>query len=245
VHTLTGHVKSVAVSADAGVAVSGGYYEVEVWDLSRGTCLHTLTGPRVKSVERPDGRMAIGQLESVAVSADGCIAVSGRDDGTVLVWDLKRWKCVRTLTGHTDVVQSVAVSADGRIAVSGDWEGKLRVWDLSNGHCLHTLTGHTEKVLSVAVSPDGRVAATSSSDTTARVWELGTGTRLQTLTGHTNAVKSVAVSADAHIAVTGSDDETVRAWVLDWDYEFEADHSPAGTTKRQQTSSTRRWWKLK
>ena len=144
---------------------------------------------------------------SVAVSADGRVAVCDGGDKTVRVWDPSSGACLQTLSGHTEYVRSVAVSADGRVAASADDE-TVRVWDLSSGTCLHTLTGHTQPVRSVAVSADGHLAVSGGIDAL-RVWDLDSGACLHTLTGGT----SVAVSADGRIAVSNSG-ATVRVWDL-------------------------------
>jgi WD40 repeat protein/serine/threonine protein kinase len=144
---------------------------------------------------------------SVAVSADGRVAVCDGGDKTVRVWDPSSGACLQTLSGHTEYVRSVAVSADGRVAASADDE-TVRVWDLSSGTCLHTLTGHTQPVRSVAVSADGHLAVAGGIDAV-RVWDLDSGACRHTLTVGT----SVAVSADGRIAVSNSGD-TVRVWDL-------------------------------
>ncbi len=75
---MVGHsdgVFSVAVSADARIAVSGSYDRtIRVWDLTNGRCLRTMVGHTAG-------------VRSVTVSADGRTAVSGGAD-TALVWDV-------------------------------------------------------------------------------------------------------------------------------------------------------------
>ncbi len=68
-------------------------------------------------------------VNSVAISADSTKAVSGSDDDTVGVWDLKGGTHTR-LEGHEDCVNSVAISADGTKAVSGSDDKTVGVWDL-------------------------------------------------------------------------------------------------------------------
>ena len=58
------------------------------------------------------------RVSSVAVSADGRLALSASADRTVKVWDLTSGQELRTLAGHAGEVSSVAVSADGRLALS-------------------------------------------------------------------------------------------------------------------------------
>lgn len=154
-------------------------------------------------------------VESVVLSADGRLAVSGSRDNTVRVWDVAAGACLHTLTGHSHWVESVALSSV-RIAVSGGWDKAMRVWDVRRGECLRTLTGHTvNPVRSVAVSGDGHLAVSVDMyDKTVRVWDLGSGLCLRTLNGHTASVFSVAVSGDGRVAVSGSGDKTLRVWDL-------------------------------
>ncbi|MBK5292629.1 MAG: hypothetical protein JJE04_13245 [Acidobacteriia bacterium] len=53
-----------------------------------------------------------GHVTSVAVMPDGRSAISGSDNGTVRVWDLKSGPVLRKLRGHTGSVCSVRTTAD-------------------------------------------------------------------------------------------------------------------------------------
>ena len=155
-----------------------------------------------------------GEVEAVAVSADGRTAVSGGEDGTVRVWDLAGTAAPRVLTGHDGDVEAVAVSADGRTAVSGGDDGTVRVWDLAGTAAPRVLTGHDGSVAAVAVSADGRTAVSGGDDGTVRVWDLAGTAAPRVLTGHDGPVVAVAVSADGRTAVSGGGDGTVRVWDL-------------------------------
>ena len=201
-HTLTGHaesVRSVAVSADGRIAVSGSKdCSVRVWDVTSGTCLHTLTEDDTAELK------PVGDVTSVAVSADGRIAVSA--DLRVLVWDLVAGRCLRTLGNYEHWETSLAVTADGRKAVAGSsWDGTMRVWALAAGTCIQTLTDDNARDWgteseSVAVSADGRILVSATRDGRVRVWDLAYGVCLKTLTA---AHAPVAVSADARLTVCG------------------------------------------
>jgi WD40 repeat protein len=60
---------------------------------------------------------------------------------------------IRTLEGHSDLVDGVAVSPNGRRAVCASRDKTLKVWDLETGRELRTLQGHSSWVDGVAVSP--------------------------------------------------------------------------------------------
>ncbi len=73
---------------------------------------------------------------SCAISPDGKWALSGSEDNTLKVWDLKMGKCRQTLEGHANAVRSCAISPDGKWALSGSSDNTLKVWDLKTGKCL-------------------------------------------------------------------------------------------------------------
>jgi hypothetical protein len=133
-----GEVASVAVSADASTAVSGGEDgTVRVWSLVEG-----------QERERVSLPGSFGPQCSVAVSADGLTAVTSGDDGALRVWSLvegderERASLLGRagLTGLTvhdgrrySSAQTVAISAGGSTAVSGYENGTLRVWRARSG----------------------------------------------------------------------------------------------------------------
>jgi len=116
---------------------------------------------------------------------------------------------LRTLEGHTSVVESVSMTPDGRCAVSLSDDRTLRVWDLELGRCLRVL-GVDKQIKRVkwkpyALSPrpdgvsitsDGLRAVSTSDDMTLRVWDLETGRCLLVLKGHSGTVSSVSVTSD-------------------------------------------------
>ena len=180
-----------------------------------------------------------GSVNSVAISPDGQILVSGSDDKTITIWDLSTGQELRTLTGHSESVNSVAISPDGQILVSSSHTvvsvrtvvnynseshtavmgnvyntiNKIKIWQLSTGQELRTLEGDAS-VLSLAISPDGQILVSGSADNTIKIWQLSTGEELRTLTGHSESVNSVAISPDGQIFVSGSDDKTIEIWQL-------------------------------
>jgi WD40 repeat protein len=180
-----------------------------------------------------------GSVNSVAISPDGQILVSGSDDKTITIWDLSTGQELRTLTGHSESVNSVAISPDGQILVSSSHTvvsvrtvvnynseshtavmgnvyntiNKIKIWQLSTGQELRTLEGDAS-VLSLAISPDGQILVSGSADNTIKIWQLSTGEELRTLTGHSESVNSVAISPDGQILVSGSDDKTIEIWQL-------------------------------
>ncbi len=117
------------------------------------------------------------------------------------------WKCVRTLTGHSDLVATVAISRDGKTLISGSFDKTIKLWHLSTGQLIRTLTEHSDRVRCVAISPSGQILASGSADKTIKLWDLSTGKVLRTLgsrsSGHSNEVSVVAFSPDRLMLASG------------------------------------------
>ena len=164
----------------------------------------------------------------------------GEDSGTCVGQEIRLWNAntgelIKTLTGHTSVVNSVVFSPDGNTIASGSghwggYEGKasvgkeVRLWNVHTGELIKTLTGHEDVVSSVVFSPDGNLIVSGdwydwdgylSSGTWSgeiRVWNAHTGEHLKTLKGHTGGVSSVTFSPDGKTLASGRTDGTILLW---------------------------------
>ncbi len=156
-----------------------------------------------------------GAVWSVAVSADGKVALSASDDETLKLWNLETEREPLTLKGHMSAVRGVAMDLSGRV-LSGALNGGLAVWgDSGIRYKMRRLPGHERQINGVALSADGRVAASASDDRTVKLWDVESGSELRTLQGHTGPVLGVAMSADGQLAISASEDKTLRVWKVE------------------------------
>jgi WD40 repeat protein len=156
-----------------------------MWDLESGTVVKRFMGHT-------------DTVGGLAVSEDGNSLVTGSDDYTVRLWDVrgeeKPAKPLKTFTGHEVGIWSVSLSADGRRALSGDGGGAVFVWNLTTRDSTN-LPPHKFDVLGVAVSRDGKWGATGAVGKFLRLWDLDKGQQAGQVTLSTG-VGAVAFSPD-------------------------------------------------
>ena len=148
----------------------------------------------------------------IAYSPDGRILASGREDGSVLVWEAESKTLVATLRGEEGRVFDVAFSPDGRTLAAATFEGVVTIWDVAREDRTAEIPGPDGSTFSVAFSPDGQLLAVGGYDQIA-LWNGAGSERLGLLRGHEGtAIRDVAFSPDGSLLASGSHDSTLALW---------------------------------
>lgn len=151
---------------------------------------------------------------SVSATKDGRMAVSGSNDSTIRLQNIRSGAWHSTIRGHSNAVNAVIPLSDGERLLSASDDGSLRLWDLESEACLMSFRGHKLSVLAAALTP-GENYALSASYEVLKLWDLSTGKCVRTYEGHKDFVLAVAVSPDGKYALSGSADHTLKLWRLD------------------------------
>jgi WD40 repeat protein len=168
-------------------------------------------------IDEPDqtlvGHSASGEWAgAVAWSPEGDRLATGLGS-RVFVWDAATTRLLRTLTGHTGLVNALAWSPDGSRLASASRDETAIIWNAATGERVATLEGHTDAVFSVAWAPDGeRVATAGSLDDSVIIWDAATGERLRTLTSGREGVWSVAWQPGTDVLAVGTTWGNVDLW---------------------------------
>ncbi|KAJ8593407.1 WD40 repeat-like protein [Rhizopogon salebrosus TDB-379] len=112
---------------------------------------------------------------AVAVFLDGSRMVTGSEDQTLCLWNLKDGAVLKRMKGHHNWVKALKISEDGKFIASGAGWGELMAWDGDTGEPLtEVIRAHTHGVSSVDLSPDSLLLATVSYDKTMKFWRTDT-----------------------------------------------------------------------
>lgn len=150
---------------------------------------------------------------SMLLSPDNQSLISGSEDQTIKIRDVKTGSLHNTLSGHTDVVRSLALTSDAKTLVSGSGDRTIKIWDLQTQQVIQTLNQESP-VWSVTLSPDGQMLVSGTEDGSLRIWQFPTGKLLHTIPAHTRRIFSVTISPDGKTIATASLDRSIKIWSL-------------------------------
>ena len=166
-HTKRQSVQCTSFSSDGKRAVSGGGL-IHATEQARieGTLsyLDLASSELLGHTEHKDALIRKDYLiRSVAYSPAGNKAISGGDDGDILLWDLEKMQALKTFYGHTSGIRRnfLMWSKNGNTFVSGSWDGSIRPWDVQTGKEVAHLQAGYGRVMSLALSPDEKYALSS------------------------------------------------------------------------------------
>ncbi|MBB5625901.1 WD40 repeat domain-containing protein [Sphaerisporangium krabiense] len=222
-------VAGAALVAGAGLAIPAWSYGPWSEDAEPGPAKPGPAKPGAGSYRGTGTLLSLALAEedpvwsvAVGVHKGELVALAGRADGTVQVWDPVNGKARSApLTGHAKPVYSIAMRAP--LAVSAGVDGTLRRWDLAAYPPASTRIGRGEPgggVNGVALATVGghTVAVSAGDDRTVRVWDPALPGRTGEILGGRldTEVKSIAAGTakGRPIAVSGGADGTVRLWDL-------------------------------
>lgn len=147
------------------------------------------------------------------------LLVSGSDDATAKVWDMRQKQSVATMEEKYQVC-SVAFSAAGDQIYTAGIENVVKAWDLRRNAVVTAMQGHTDTITSQRVSPDGNFLLTNAMDNTLRIWDMRpyapANRCTKILTGHQHSFEKNLLkcdwSPDGTKVASGSADRSVYIW---------------------------------
>jgi WD40 repeat protein len=156
------------------------------------------------------GHTSGGHINSIALSPDGQLALTGGDDGLAILWNTITGQRLLPLLRQDSPVTAVAIDAVNRVYLTGSTSGVGRLWNAA-GVLLDTFR-HADWIRAAAFSPDGRYLLTGSDDRTAVLRDRG-GQKI-TVFRSAGPVRAVAFAPDGQSVFAAGADKTAQRWDL-------------------------------
>jgi WD40 repeat protein len=147
---------------------------------------------------------------TVSVSGPAGLAVAGRRDGKVRVWDPRGWKAARDFEAHSGYCYAAVFSPDGRRLATCGLDGAVKLWNPETWGLERTLREKGDAVVTLAFASGGRRLLAGGPDG-AWSWTLGEEGGA-VLAGHPEGVSAVAAHGDR--ALTAGPDGSIKLWDL-------------------------------
>ncbi|KAI9013632.1 quinon protein alcohol dehydrogenase-like superfamily [Hyaloraphidium curvatum] len=165
-----------------------------------------------------------GNVTSVSYQSAGRWIVTGSEDGTIKIWDVRAPGVQRDYDLKTPVTDVIIHPNQGEI-ISSDQSGVVRIWDLGENACTHELVPEEDvAVKSVSMAGDGGVLVAANNKACPNhpgnvyVWKVksrGDVTdleALQKIPAHSKYITKALLSPDTNLLATCSADHTVKLW---------------------------------
>ncbi|KAJ1565390.1 POC1 centriolar protein A, partial [Cladochytrium tenue] len=170
-------------------------------------------------------------VRTARFSPDFRLVVSGSDDKTVKLWDLRSKMCTKTYFDHTGMITSVAFHPGGTVVASCSTDKTIKLFDVrthkllqhySDAHAVPGSSGETSGgPTSIAFGGlAGEWLISSGMDGLVKIWDLKEGHLFYTLHGHKYGPTTAATfSPDGKSFATGGSDAQVMVWQSNFDFD--------------------------
>ncbi|MCF8426149.1 MAG: WD40 repeat domain-containing protein [Bacteroidia bacterium] len=135
-------------------------------------------------------------INDMCLSPNPANVFVAHSDRQIKLISLANGKLMRTLDGHTDVVNALAISPNRKYLLSGSNDKTARIWDIRTMKQLYVLPVDCWKVTAVAISDDSKYCATGGNDGSIKVWDLESGKLISSTLLENIYVKDLAFSKD-------------------------------------------------
>ncbi|KND03083.1 TOR complex subunit LST8 [Spizellomyces punctatus DAOM BR117] len=230
------------------LATAGYDHTIRFWEALSGICLRTIQHPDsqvnrlaispdkryLAAAGNPHVRMYevqtsnpnpitsfdghTGNVTSIGFQSAGRWIVTGSEDGTIKIWDVRAPGIQRDYELKSPVNDVIIHPNQGEL-ISCDQNGSVKVWDLGENACTHELLPEEDTpARSVTMAADGSILVAANNKGNYYVWKTKTTgdlTQLEALTkvaAHSKYISKCMLSPDTKLLATCSADHTVKIW---------------------------------
>ncbi|KIY43627.1 WD40 repeat-like protein [Fistulina hepatica ATCC 64428] len=215
----SGQVNRLAISPDKRFLAAAIHKKINIYEIA-STSSKPLTTLEAHT----------NNVTSVCFHSEGKWLVTGSEDGTIKIWDLRRTGLVHRNYDNGSPVNDVVVHPNQGELISCDQAGSIKQWDLGENLCYHELTPDAEApIRSVTLASDGSLLVAGNNKGRCYVWKVNDDPELPRFqavtkfTAHEKYLTRCLLSPDTKYLATCSADRTVKIWSISSDYTFHQD----------------------
>lgn len=155
-------------------------------------------------IKLPVNSREMPQSTALQFSPDGTQLASAGFDRSVHLWSLATREDIKSLIGHSQIIDQILFSPDGKCLLVAD-AIETKLWNLTD----ETITFHTPQAkCPMAFTPDGKTLITAPGEV--HFWQVATGDELLTFPhyGYDSRTLSISPTGNALAQAGGNRDES-------------------------------------
>ncbi|KAF8321272.1 WD40 repeat-like protein [Clavulina sp. PMI_390] len=221
-----GQINRLAISPDKRLLAAAIHKRIFVYEVAG-----TSSSPLV-AFEGAEGHT--NNVTAVSFHPEGKWVVSGSEDGTIRIWDLRTSHLYRKFENGAPVNDVVIHPNQGEL-ISCDQAGVIRQWDLAENACTLELAPGDIPIRSISVAFDGSCLVAGNNKGRVYVWKINDESsglpRFEAVTkfqAHQKYLTRCLLSPDVRLLATCSADTTVKIWSIGPDYQYRLEKTLKG-----------------
>ncbi|XP_058807988.1 LOW QUALITY PROTEIN: WD repeat-containing protein 47 [Phymastichus coffea] len=172
----SGHVLSL-YNWGGAMFVSGSQDKsVRFWDLRTRGCVNMITPATVPGSRHTESSQAGSPVAAVCVDPSGRLLVSGHEDSSCVLFDIRGGRNVQCFKPHAADIRSIRFSPSAYYLLTGGYDNKIVLTDLQGDLTMPlpsvVVAQHQDKVISARWHPTEFSFLSTSADKTSTLWAL-------------------------------------------------------------------------
>ncbi|KAI0687132.1 WD40 repeat-like protein [Cytidiella melzeri] len=209
-------INRLAISPDKRLLAAAIYKKVHIYEIANASSTPLITFEGHNS-----------NITAVCFHSEGKWLVTGSEDCTIKIWDLRSTHLHRNYDNEAPVNDVVVHPNQGEL-ISCDQAGRIKQWDLSENICTHELTPAGDiPMRSITLASDGSCLVAGNNKGKCYVWRINEERsglpRFQAVKkfqAHNKYITRCLLSPDDKYLATCSADTTVKIWSISHNYDF-------------------------
>ncbi|KAL1138690.1 hypothetical protein AAG570_008752 [Ranatra chinensis] len=198
---VPGTVKQIEPTPTAQhVVITSQSGDAQLWHVMSNTQVHTFKGHS-------------GAVLCMAITKQSQYLITGSEDTSIIVWDLKTLELKLRIYEHIASVLCVTLALGNSVIVSGGEDSRIIVTSLKTGDVVVKIDHHRGPVTALNVTPQGDILISGSSDKSVCLWELENFTLLNSI-NVPSPVSMLAITDDSVFLLVACEDNQLYLHTL-------------------------------